>query len=80
MDIKDTAVSRPSSTNIMGKSLVKSALLNELNQDKSIKGVYQEWGNRIFVPVKLTDVIADCKRDLRDLQQAETQNDEGNQI
>uniref|UniRef100_A0A5K3F0R8 AbrB/MazE/SpoVT family DNA-binding domain-containing protein n=1 Tax=Mesocestoides corti TaxID=53468 RepID=A0A5K3F0R8_MESCO len=37
MDIKDTAVSRPSSTNIMGKSLVKSALLNELNQDKSIK-------------------------------------------
>uniref|UniRef100_A0A915F0W3 Uncharacterized protein n=1 Tax=Echinococcus canadensis TaxID=519352 RepID=A0A915F0W3_9CEST len=52
---------------------LKTALLDELEQDKSIRNVYQQYGNRIFVPAERMKVISDCKKELEKLQHQKDQ-------
>ncbi|KAL5105854.1 hypothetical protein TcWFU_006770 [Taenia crassiceps] len=52
---------------------LKTTLLNELEQDKSIKNIYTQYGNRIFVPADRMKVVASCKKELKKLKQQKDQ-------
>ncbi|VUZ44374.1 unnamed protein product [Hymenolepis diminuta] len=55
---------------------LKSALLDELMQEKSVKNVYTQFGDRVFVRADRMRVIAQCQKDIRRLQETESANEQ----